>query len=110
MDSSWYFLRYCSPHDNTQAFDPVMTNAWGPCDIYIGGVEHAVLHLLYARFFTMVLRDMGLLEFGEPIRTDAYDAVEADDPMLVFNVTDQVRETIQQTLFTLLRERQNVFR
>ena len=51
-----------------------------------------------------------LLEFGEPIRTDAYDAVEADDPMLVFNVTDQVRETIQQTLFTLLRERQGVFR
>ena len=51
-----------------------------------------------------------LLEFGEPIRTDYYDAVEADDPMLVFNVTDQVRETIQQTLFTLLRERQSVFR
>ncbi|UUZ60777.1 hypothetical protein [Nocardioides sp. B-3] len=51
-----------------------------------------------------------LLEFGEPIRTDAYDAVEADDPMLVFNVTDRVRETIQQTLYTLLRERQNVFR
>ena len=51
-----------------------------------------------------------LLEFGEPIRTDSYDAVEAEDPMLVFNVTDQVRETIQQTLFTLLRERDNVFR
>jgi 1-acyl-sn-glycerol-3-phosphate acyltransferase len=51
-----------------------------------------------------------LLEFGEPIRTDTYDADEADDPMLVFNVTDQVRETIQQTLFTLLRERQGVFR
>ncbi len=51
-----------------------------------------------------------LLEFGEPIRTDAYDAAEADDPMLVFDVTDQVRETIQQTLFTLLRERQSVFR
>jgi len=51
-----------------------------------------------------------LLEFGEPIRTDTFDPVEADDPMLVFNVTDQVRETIQQTLFTLLRERQSVFR
>ncbi|PVG82588.1 glycerol acyltransferase [Nocardioides gansuensis] len=51
-----------------------------------------------------------LLEFGEPIRTDAYDAVEADDPMLVFNVTDQVRETIQQTLYTLLRQRESVFR
>ncbi|MCW2835676.1 MAG: acyltransferase family protein [Nocardioides sp.] len=51
-----------------------------------------------------------LLEFGEPIRTDSYDASEAEDPMLVFNVTDQVRETIQQTLFALLRERENVFR
>jgi 1-acyl-sn-glycerol-3-phosphate acyltransferase len=51
-----------------------------------------------------------LLEFGEPIRTDEYDAVEAEDPMLVFDVTDQVRETIQQTLYTLLRDRESVFR
>lgn len=66
VDSSWYFLRYTSPGYTDGPFDPAKAKAWMPADIYIGGVEHAVLHLLYARFFTMVLRDMGMLETGEP--------------------------------------------
>ena len=66
VDSSWYMFRYCSPNDDTQAFDSDLVNQWMPCDIYIGGVEHAVLHLLYARFFTKVLADMGLVNFREP--------------------------------------------
>ncbi len=66
MDSSWYFLRYCSPDDPTQAFDPDMVRYWMPVDHYIGGREHATMHLIYARFFTMALHDLGLLDFDEP--------------------------------------------
>ena len=66
MCSSWYFLRYCSPHNTQVAFDPQQTQRWMPVDIYTGGADHAVMHLFYARFFVKALRDMGLLSFDEP--------------------------------------------
>ncbi len=66
VDSSWYYLRFLSSTDETQAFDPALVNSWGPIDQYAGGVEHAILHLLYSRFITKVLHDLGYLEFDEP--------------------------------------------
>jgi leucyl-tRNA synthetase len=66
VDSSWYMFRYCSPHYQGGPFRREDVARWAPVDLYVGGVEHAVLHLLYARFFTKVLQDMGMLDFGEP--------------------------------------------
>jgi len=66
VESSWYFLRYCSPTYDRGMFDPAAVAYWMPVDQYIGGIEHAVLHLLYARFYTKVLRDLGMLKVDEP--------------------------------------------
>ncbi len=66
VDSSWYFARYVSPHDESNPFNTEDANYWLPVDQYIGGVEHAVMHLLYARFFSKVMRDLGLLKADEP--------------------------------------------
>ncbi len=66
VDSSWYFLRYCSPSFEHGPFDVEAVRRWSPVDLYVGGVEHAILHLLYSRFFVKVLHDMGMVDFTEP--------------------------------------------
>ena len=66
IDSSWYFYRYCDPRNDRAPFNTEKVAAWFPIDQYIGGIEHAVLHLIYARFFTKVMRDLGLITWNEP--------------------------------------------
>ena len=64
--SSWYYLRYCDPHNDEAPFSPELAKRWMPVDNYIGGIEHAILHLLYSRFWTKVMRDLGMVDFDEP--------------------------------------------
>jgi leucyl-tRNA synthetase len=68
VDSSWYFYRYCDPHNDRLPFDPATVAYWFEIDQYIGGVEHAILHLIYSRFFTKMMRDLGLVKNAEPAR------------------------------------------
>jgi len=67
MDSNWYYFRYCDPHNDKEPFDKEKIKYWFPVDQYIGGIEHAVLHLIYTRYWTKVMRDMGLVDLDEPI-------------------------------------------
>jgi leucyl-tRNA synthetase len=66
VDSSWYFLRYCDPHNEQAPFDRAAVDYWNPVDLYIGGVDHATVHMIYARFWMKVLNDLGLIGFREP--------------------------------------------
>jgi leucyl-tRNA synthetase len=66
VDSSWYFFRFCDPKNDELPFDPDKVGYWGPVDFYVGGVEHAILHLIYSRFFTRVFRELGMTHLGEP--------------------------------------------
>jgi leucyl-tRNA synthetase len=68
VDSSWYFYRYCDAHNSTAPFDSKRIAHWFPIDQYVGGVEHAILHLIYSRFFTKVMRDIGLITHSEPAK------------------------------------------
>ena len=67
VDSSWYYFRYCDPHNDRLPFDPEKVAYWLPVDQYIGGIEHAVLHLIYTRYWTKIMRDFGLIKFDEPV-------------------------------------------
>jgi leucyl-tRNA synthetase len=68
VDSSWYFYRFCDPHNDALPFDPAKARYWMPVDFYSGGVEHAILHLIYSRFFARVFRDLGMVDHDEPFQ------------------------------------------
>lgn len=68
VDSSWYYFRYCDPKNDNLPFAPEVAAYWTPVDQYIGGIEHAVLHLIYTRLWTKIMRDLGLITFGEPVK------------------------------------------
>jgi leucyl-tRNA synthetase len=68
VDSSWYYFRYCDPHNDQAPFDPELVAYWMPVEQYIGGIEHAVLHLIYTRLWTKIMRDLGLVNFAEPVK------------------------------------------
>lgn len=68
VDSNWYYFRYCDPHNDQRPFDTATVKRWLPVDFYIGGDEHAVMHLIYTRAWTMMMRDIGLIDFGEPVK------------------------------------------
>src|SRR2546428_3550126 len=68
VDSSWYFFRYCDPRNDALPFDPEIVKEWTPVDQYIGGDSHAVMHLIYTRFWTKFMRDIGLVSFDEPVK------------------------------------------
>lgn len=98
VDSSWYFLRFTDPRNRTSSFDPQKVGYWMPVDQYTGGIEHAILHLLYARFFTKVLRDIGLVKFDEPfMRLFTHGMVTKDGAAMHTSIGNVVSidETIQ---------------
>ncbi|MGB3135383.1 MAG: leucine--tRNA ligase [Nodosilinea sp.] len=106
IDSSWYFLRYTDANNPEQAFDKARVNGWMPVDQYVGGIEHAILHLLYSRFITKVLRDRGLLSCDEPfqrlltqgmVQNTAYKNLKTGKYIAPENVADPANPVDPQT-------------
>ena len=77
VDSSWYFLRYCDPHNDEAPWDRELADCWNPVDQYIGGVDHATMHMIYARFFMKALNDLGLVGFREPFLRPLHERLGA---------------------------------